>query len=155
MNKNTEVLKNNLTKNGFSISIPRDDFIIVKSPLKNTDILKEFFIRCHGSKVLIFLMVKVDDILKGPAEAKDLALVLSSKIITQFRKEDKIDTEIKEDTLVFSAIVHSYPIFPFTSFIFSKTYDKFLKSAVLLDAVVDQLKFNLTLNKIIKGKNDS
>jgi hypothetical protein len=148
MNKNTEVLRENLTKNGFSISVPRDDFIIVKSPLKDIDVLKEFFIRCHGSKVVVFLMLKVDDILQGSAEAKDLAFVLSSSVITQFMQDDKIDVAIKEDALVFSAIINSYPIFPFTRLIYSKTYDKFLRSSVLLDTVVNLLQSELMLDKI-------
>lgn len=151
MNKNTIVLKENLTKNGFSISVPKDDFIVVESPFKRKDILKEFFIRCHGSRVLVFSMVRIDDILQDSAEIRDLAFVLSSEIIMHLMKKHKNKIEVKENDLVFSAIINSYPIFPFMSFIYPKTYDRIINISLLFDTVVDELRSQISFRNLTKS----
>lgn len=140
MNKNFKLLNQELSRNGFDINVPHENFIVVSSPIKSLEpLLKEFFIRCAGSKVLVFTMIQIDDLFRKGVTKENLAFVLSDKRLYN-PDEYNIQISFKEGCMILSSMIYSPHIFPFRKRIYSKVYDKIIQSSVQLQTILDALE---------------
>ena len=146
MGRNCEIIQSELLRNGWKSEIVREDFIYLDWRMPEDPPGLGYYVRCLGSKVLVFWSLDCNWLVENGHNPSDIAFVLSCYHANSGRRHVNVD--MKEGNLLISSTFLSPEIPPLIRSVANKVFDRMHECHLVFHRIMDELDWK----KKLKGQ---